>query len=171
MNAFYLLSLLAESLRRSGLDAILIGNAAAALRGAPVTTDDFDFLVRLGTRTPSSIEAMAKSLGARIIPPTRRSTTIKLHNADLGLDVDLLAHMAGIRSFGELASHSTTTEDFGQPLRVASLADVIRSKTAAGRPKDLAVLPVLIRTLHEQEPQKSPTRSHRVRPRGRARRG
>jgi hypothetical protein len=34
-------------------------------------------------------------------------------------------------------------------LKVASLGDIIASKKAAGRPKDLAVLPVLEETLKE----------------------
>jgi hypothetical protein len=39
----------------------------------------------------------------------------------------------------------------GVPTVVASLADVIRSKEAAGREKDRLVLPVLRRLLDEQE--------------------
>ncbi len=168
MNANYLLSLLAESIRRSGLDAILIGNAAAALNGAPVTTLDFDFLIRPGTRTPLAIETMASVLGARVIPPRRHSTTVRLYNPDLGLEVDLLARMDGIPSFDMLAKNSHTTHDFGPPLRVAALADVIRSKVAAGRPKDLAVISTLEKTLHESQRKTRRRRPVRVRGRRRA---
>jgi hypothetical protein len=163
MNADYLLSLLADSLRRSGVDAILIGNAAAALRGAPVTTLDFDFLIRTGPETSLAIKRMASALGASIIPPRRYSTTVRLHNTDLGLDVDLLARMAGIDSFDELAQCATVIDDFGAPLQVASLADVIRSKEAAGRPKDLAVLPTLRRTLRHEIRENTRRRPVRVR--------
>jgi hypothetical protein len=166
MNANYLLSLLAESIQRSGLDAILIGNAAAALNGAPVTTLDFDFLVRPGERTPRAIERMAALLEARVIPPGRHSTTVSLYNPDLGLEVDLLARMDGIKSFNMLAHKSYTLHDFGAPLRVAALSDVIRSKIAAGRPKDLAVIPTLEQTLHESQ-KKTKRRPVRVRVRKR----
>jgi hypothetical protein len=39
------LTLIAEALDEVGLEAILVGNAAAALQGAPVTTLDFDFII------------------------------------------------------------------------------------------------------------------------------
>jgi hypothetical protein len=43
VNAAALLAEVARKLDEVGLDAVLIGNAAAALQGAPVTTIDFDF--------------------------------------------------------------------------------------------------------------------------------
>lgn len=45
------LTLIAQAIEDAGLDAVLIGNAAAALQGAPVTTIDFDFFFR---RTPAT---------------------------------------------------------------------------------------------------------------------
>jgi len=38
----------------------------------------------------------------------------------------------------------------GAGLLVASLSDIVKSKKAAGRPQDLAVLPVLEKTLEEK---------------------
>ena len=59
--------------------------------------------------------------------------------------------MDGIASFDVLAKKARTTRAFGAPLRVAALADVLRSKIAAGRPKDLAVIPTLEKALHESK--------------------
>jgi hypothetical protein len=46
MNATPLLSRIVIALQECGLEAVLIGNAAAAMHGAPVTTLDFDFAIR-----------------------------------------------------------------------------------------------------------------------------
>ena len=43
MNAAPLLNSVVAALAAVRLEAILIGNAAAAIQGAPVTTVDFDF--------------------------------------------------------------------------------------------------------------------------------
>ena len=62
MNAKPYLVEIADSLKRVALDAVLIGNAAAALQGAPVTTVDFDFMFR---KTPRNLQ--------KIRSPGRRS--------------------------------------------------------------------------------------------------
>jgi len=46
MNGDPLLSLVVAAWATVKLEAILVGNAAAALQGAPVTTVDFDFMFR-----------------------------------------------------------------------------------------------------------------------------
>ena len=55
MNAGPLLNSLVAALAEVRLDAILIGNAAAAIHGAPVTTVDFDFMFGHGLRPPLSV--------------------------------------------------------------------------------------------------------------------
>lgn len=50
----------------------------------------------------------------------------------------------------ELAPHSHTVMVGDVSVEVADLDDIIRSKETAGRPKDLAVLPILIRFRDER---------------------
>ncbi len=62
MDARPVLSLLARTLEENGLEAILIGNAAAALQGAPVTTLDIDFLFRKTPKNVAKLKSVAKAL-------------------------------------------------------------------------------------------------------------
>jgi hypothetical protein len=52
----------------------------------------------------------------------------------------------GIRSFEGVRARATIVELEGAVIAVASLTDIIRSKRAAGRPRDLAVVDVLEKT-------------------------
>lgn len=56
-------------LDKHGLEAILIGNAAAALQGAPVTTIGFEFLFRKTPRNMEKLKALARELEAVILRP------------------------------------------------------------------------------------------------------
>ncbi len=103
-----------ESLEKCGLEAILVGNAAAALQGAPVTTLAFDFMFRR-------------------------------------LQIDFMPILHGIRSFESLKSRAVRVSMGQGTLLVADLADIIRSKRALGRPKDLAVLDILEKTRDEKK--------------------
>ena len=64
-------------------------------------------------------------------------------------DLDLTFSPAALDDYGALETGSVTFEVAGVFVQVAALADIIRSKEAAGRAKDHATLPVL-RALQEE---------------------
>jgi hypothetical protein len=68
MDAAPVLARIAALLERHGL-AILIGNAAAALQGAPVTTVDSDFFFRKTPANLKKLKRIAADLGAVALQP------------------------------------------------------------------------------------------------------
>jgi hypothetical protein len=74
---------------------------------------------------------------------------------DLG-GIDLLGHLFGLGEFPAVALDAISMPLFGGEYRVASLDTLIRSKKAAGRSKDLNVLPEL-EALKEMQAQKEQT--------------
>lgn len=69
MDARPLLVEVARALRLARLEAVLIGNAAAALRGAPVTTIDLDFLFRKTRGSVTKLQRVADHLSATVMRP------------------------------------------------------------------------------------------------------
>lgn len=138
---------LLRALRSVGLEAIIVGMAAAALQGAPVTTLDVDLLVRDTRRNREKIRALGEALGAgsplEISPLT---ASLRLVGGAVPVDV-IFDEIAGHLTFEAVRSRSATVSIGGGRGRVASLEDIIASKQAAGRPKDLAQLPILRDTL------------------------
>lgn len=65
-------------------------------------------------------------------------------------DLDLSFVPTGTGGYEDLRRDSLVVDLRGVTVRVASLADVVRSKEAAGRPKDLLALPTLRRLLEAQ---------------------
>jgi predicted nucleotidyltransferase len=151
----------AALLREHKLEAILIGNAAAALQGAPVTTVDFDFYLRKNPASVRKLKRLADALGATILRPFYPASDLFRLSREDGLQLDFMGTIHGARSFEGIRSRARTVDFDGEPLLVASLADIIKSKRAAGRPSDLAALPVLEKTLHEEtvHPQRKAGRS------------
>ena len=64
MDAKPLLVEVGRRMHEVGLDAVLIGNAAAALQGAPVTTVGFDFFFRKTPRNLTKVKAHAEAIPA-----------------------------------------------------------------------------------------------------------
>jgi hypothetical protein len=72
--------------------------------------------------------------------------------------VDFTTTIHGVRSFAALRARASRLDLDGAVLLVASLDDIIRSKRAAGRPCDVAVLPVLEATRAETQGDQKPRR-------------
>ena len=150
MDAAPLLTRLAAALARHGLEAVLIGNSAAAVHGAPVTTLDFDFMFRSTPGNLKKLDEIAKDLSATLYRPYRFSSgMLRIQNEDYGLLVDFLPTVSGVRSFEGLRRRAKPVRFGTSTLLVAGLADIIKSKRSAGRPKDHATLPILEKALEE----------------------
>jgi hypothetical protein len=152
MNAEPLLSSVAAALAAVRLEAILIGNAAAALQGAPVTTVDFDFMFRATPRNLAKLKQFARRMEAVVLRPYYPvSALYRVMNDDRGLQTDFMPVIHGVKSFNSLRSRAERFQLGGHALWVADLADIIASKRSAGRARDLAVLDILEITLREKK--------------------
>lgn len=142
-----------------------MGNAGAALQGAPVTTVDVDFLVRETPLNIKKIKAVAKELGAACSQPfLPASDIIRLSGPDL--DIDFMFTMGG-KTLEQIRSRSRRIEvESNISVMVASLSSIIDSKKKANRPKDRAALPILEATLKTIEAMES--EQGRVDPPGKA---
>lgn len=82
-----------------------------------------------------------------------------------GLQLDFMSAIDGVSSFEGLQRRAQRITLGGSNLYVAALADIIKSKKAAGRPRDLAVLDALEKSLAEETARhsKSETRSSQKR--------
>ncbi len=152
MNAEPLLVVIAHTLAVRRLEAVLIGNAAAAVQGSPVTTMDFDFYFRKTSANLAKLKRVADDLDAMVLRPYYPASQLYRMTRDRdGLQLDFMAKIDGIRSFESLRARATAVPFGPHTLLVASLSDIIKSKESAGREQDLAVLPILRRTLREKE--------------------
>jgi len=134
VNAIPLLTSIVTALATTRLEVILIGNAAAAIQGAPVTTLDFDFMFRATRPNLEKLKRFAISLDAVILRPYYPASKLyRVVNEDRGLQADFMPVIHGVKSFNSLRSRADTVELAGHRLWVAHLSDIIASKRAAGR--------------------------------------
>jgi len=150
-----------RDLRQREIQFIVVGGLAAVLNGAPLQTFDVDLVY---SREPANIHRLLKFLeeaGAIFrIQPERRLRPNESHLAGGGHlnlltrygPVDLLATIGQGRNFSDLLPHSTEME-IGERIgvRVLDLETIIAVKEQLASEKDLAVLPLLRRTLAEKK--------------------
>lgn len=109
---------------------------AAILQGAPGVTLDTDLWIDLPKRLYMKPINLAVRLGATFV----RQTVVALADDKL---VNFCYSIQGVASFGTEYHRAGKLIFEGVEVRVLPLERVIRSKEAAGRDKDLAVLPLL----------------------------
>ena len=129
-----------KALQEEGIECILIGAMAAIQQGAPLMTVDYDFWIRLPERQYVRLLTLVQRLGGTI----RAQTVYEL--AD-GTQFNAIFKPDGLRSFEAERKGCRFGQLGGVRVRVLPLRRVIASKRAAGRDKDIAVLPILERTL------------------------
>ena len=158
MDAQPELVLLARALNENRLEAILIGNMAAALHGAPVSTIDIDLFFRKTPTNMQKLKRVATVLEAVILRPYYPASGLfRLQRDRDGLQIDFMGHIDGVKSYESVRGRAASFEIGGHKLLVASLDDIIRSKRAAGRGKDLAVIDILEKTRDEEARAKKST--------------
>ncbi len=147
------------ALEAANVDYVVIGGTAAAIGGARHVTVDLDITPDRDRANLDRVAAALRSIGARVhgTPPEVASSfqldghtlaagsAWKFHTDHGELDVAL--DPDGTHGYKDLRRGATHVHVHGLDILVASLEDVIRSKEAANRPRDRAVLPELRRTL------------------------
>jgi len=147
-----------KSLIENKVEFVIIGGVAIIAHGVPYATFDLDFCYARSLENLKKIVAALASFKPRLrgfptnLPFTWDERTLQngtnfTLETDIG-DIDLLGEVAGVGSYAEVFANSTTLKLFDDDVRVLSLDDLIKAKRAAGRPKDLFVLPQL-ETLQE----------------------
>jgi hypothetical protein len=161
-----------KALAKHRVDCILIGGFAAYLQGSPIPTEDVDVVPATTRDNYARLSAALKELGARVragdesFPWDHDEESLasgRIWNLTTRYgDLDITAEPTGTRGYDDLKREAIEITLRGVPVKLASLADIVRSKEAAGRDKDRRSLPVLrelvAQQLRERRPPRRPPR-------------
>ena len=149
-----------ETLARQRVDAIVIGGIGGVLHGSPMPTDDVDIVPKLGIANLDALAAALNQLNAKIRSHDAPDGLVKVEWAAKDLrkwivefrwlnletdcgSLDLIHRPAGTDGYRDLARSARMVQFGGISIKVAALEDIIRSKAAVARKRDLEQLPTL----------------------------
>jgi hypothetical protein len=151
---------LLRALVAAKVEFVLIGGVAATLHGSNLRTGDVDVCPRRRRDNLKRLAGALRGLGARVraegapegIPfdpdPALLERMELLNLSTRHGDFDLVFAPPGTGGYDDLWARHVTFDLDGLAIPAASLDDLIRTKEAAGRKKDLDQLPTL-RALRE----------------------
>jgi hypothetical protein len=140
---------------------VIIGGWSAILHGSRSSAEDFDICY---SRSPQNLQSLARALapfkprvrGAPEDLPfvwneeTLRNGGVFALTTAQG-DIDLHPEISGVGWFDQAKEHSILVNAFDRSVWTLDLRTLIQAKRAAGREKDLRVLPELESLLEAQE--------------------
>jgi len=148
-----------------GVRFVLIGGLAAVINGSPFATEDVDVTPEHTeanlTRLSAALTELEARIAARDVPeglPFSHNAASLAGSAVWNLvtkfgHLDIAFAPDGTTGFDDLRRDAMNVDIAGMQIAVASLADIIRSKQAANRPKDQRVLPTLREVLAARNPR------------------
>ena len=135
------------------VDCVIVGGVAAGAHGSSQGTVDVDVCYARDTENLKRLAEALRSVNATLrgapkgIPFLLDDETLRrglnfTFETDIG-DLDILGEVRGVGRYAECLENSAQIEVFEHRFHVLSLEKLIDSKRAAGRTKDLLVLPEL----------------------------
>ena len=134
--------IIADVFGKHGVEYLFIGKGGAILLGYPGATQDVDLFPRKSAENGKRIVAAIKEIGFALSEADEGDVVSGKDFVQLSsgpFDVDLVFAPDGIESYEDAATRAVRIENFP----VMSIADIIASKRAAGRKRDLAELDLL----------------------------
>lgn len=142
-----------KSLVQNEVDFVIVGGLAVSVHSSGYITRDFDFAY---LRTPENLRKIVAAFAdynprPRGFPEnlpyvwderTLLSGTNFTLQTSIG-DIDMLGEVSGIGDYQAVKRESILTNLYGCDVRILTLEGLIKAKRAAGRTKDLLVLPEL----------------------------
>ena len=146
---------IARAFADEGVEYVFIGKSAAILLGYPASTQDVDVFPEKTPENGARIVTALRHVGFEINGELEEAIRcgkdfVQIKNGPF--DVDLVFAPDGIENFAVAKARSLELDGF----HIANLRDIIASKRASGREKDLLDLPLLERFREEYERMNPP---------------
>jgi predicted nucleotidyltransferase len=142
-----------KTLADNKVNFVIVGGVAIVAHGSAYITKDLDFCY---ARDRENLRRIAEALipfkprprGFPDALPFKWDEQTLQNGANFTLettigDIDLLAEVSGVGTYNDVFNESVVISLFGFEVKVLSIKGLIKAKRAAGRTKDLLVLPEL----------------------------
>jgi len=142
-----------KSLTEADVDFVIIGGVAISVHSSGYVTKDLDFCYLRTTKNLKNIISAFARFEPRLrgfpkdLPfvwdeRTLQNGTNFTLETSIG-EIDMLGEVAGVGNYEAVKNESISTKIYGCEVRVLTIEGLIKAKRAAGRVKDLLVLPEL----------------------------